>query len=37
MARIGNFVSAVALQVANLDHRIVVDQPVPDPHGSCRQ
>jgi hypothetical protein len=37
MARVGNLVEDVALHVANLDHRIVVDQPKPDPHGVCRQ
>jgi hypothetical protein len=37
MARVDNLVEDVALHVANLDHRIVVDQPKPDPHGVCRQ
>ncbi len=37
MARVGNFVEDVALHVANLDHRVVVDHPKPDPHGACRQ
>ena len=23
--------------VANLDHRVVVDKPKPDPHGNCVQ
>jgi hypothetical protein len=27
----------VAERVANLDHRLVVDQPKPDPNGACRQ
>jgi Zn-dependent M28 family amino/carboxypeptidase len=27
----------VALAVANLDHRLVVDKPKPDPQGACRQ
>ena len=37
MARIASFVHDVALTVANLDHRIVVDKPKPDPLGVCRQ
>jgi len=37
MARVDNFIADVALHVANLDHRIVVDQPKPDPHGVCQQ
>ncbi|HEX8725468.1 MAG TPA: M28 family peptidase [Gemmatimonadaceae bacterium] len=37
MARVGNLVEDVALHVANLDHRIVVDHPKPDPHAACRQ
>jgi hypothetical protein len=37
MARVDNLVADVAMKVANLDHRIVVDQPKPDPHGACRQ
>jgi hypothetical protein len=37
MARVGNLVSDIAVAVANLDHRPVVDQPKPDPTGSCRQ
>ncbi|HEY7877192.1 MAG TPA: M28 family peptidase [Gemmatimonadaceae bacterium] len=37
MARVVNFVSDVAVHVADLDHRVVVDQPKPDPHGACRQ
>jgi len=37
MARIGSFIEDVALHVANLDHRVVVDHPKPDPHGSCQQ
>ena len=31
------FVHDVALAVANLDHRVVVDRPKPDPHGNCVQ
>lgn len=37
MARVGNLVADIALRVANLDHRIVVDHAKPDPHGGCRQ
>jgi Zn-dependent M28 family amino/carboxypeptidase len=37
MARVANLVEDVAVHVANLDHRVVVDQPKPDPRGSCRQ
>jgi hypothetical protein len=37
MAKVGRLVADIALKVANLDHRIVVDKPKPDPHGQCRQ
>lgn len=37
MARVDRFIADVATHVANLDHRIVVDHPKPDPHGSCQQ
>ena len=37
MARIGQLVHDVAIKVANLDHRIVVDKEKPDPAGTCRQ
>lgn len=37
MERVDTFVADIALHVANLDHRLVVDQPKPDPHGVCRQ
>lgn len=37
MARVANLVEDVAVNVADLDHRIVVDQAKPDPHGACRQ
>ncbi len=37
MARIGRFVHDMAAQVANLDHRVVVDKPKPDPKGQCKQ
>jgi Peptidase family M28 len=37
MARVDRLVADVALRVANLDHRVVVDKPKPDPFGGCRQ
>ncbi len=37
MERVGNFVEDVVVHVANLDHRVVVDHPKPDPTGLCRQ
>lgn len=37
MARVDNFIEDLAVHVANLDHRVVVDHPKPDPHGGCQQ
>jgi hypothetical protein len=37
MARVDKLVADVALHVANLDHRLVVDHPKPDPNGRCQQ
>ena len=37
MARVARLVEDVAVHVADLDHRPVVDQPKPDPKGTCRQ
>ena len=37
MARIDTFIANVALAVANDDHRMVVDQPKPDPTAPCKQ
>jgi hypothetical protein len=37
MAEIGKLVYALATKVANLDHRIVVDKPKPEPKAPCRQ
>ena len=37
MARMGRWVSDVAVAVGNLDHRVVVDKPKPDPNAPCRQ
>jgi hypothetical protein len=31
------FVGAVVDRVANLDHRLVVDKPKPDPEAPCQQ
>jgi Zn-dependent M28 family amino/carboxypeptidase len=36
-ARITNFVRDLTVRVADLDHRVRVDQPKPDPNGDCRQ
>jgi hypothetical protein len=35
--RVIRFLGAVASEVANLDHRLVVDKQKPDPKGSCVQ
>ena len=37
LARIANLIEDIAVHVANLDHRIVVDHPKPDPFGACQQ
>ncbi len=37
MAKVASLVEDVALHVANLDHRLVVDKPKPDPEGTCKQ
>jgi hypothetical protein len=37
LTRVASFVHAIVERVANLDHRIVVDKPKPDPHGRCVQ
>ena len=37
MARVATLVQDIAADVANLDHRVVVDKPKPDPYGSCQQ
>jgi hypothetical protein len=37
MARVGNYVEDLALHVANMDHRPLVDGPRMDPHGVCKQ
>ena len=37
MARVAQLVASVALRAANLDHRVAVDKPKPDPAGACKQ
>jgi hypothetical protein len=37
MARVASLVEDVTVHVANLDHRVVVDHPKPDPRGACQQ
>ncbi len=37
MARVDQLVYDIAVRVADLDHRVVVDKPKPDPHGRCQQ
>lgn len=37
LARVVNFLADVAERVANLDHRVAVDKPKPDPKGQCVQ
>jgi hypothetical protein len=37
LARVATLVHDVAERVANLDHRVVVDKPKPDPKGRCQQ
>jgi hypothetical protein len=37
LARVAGLVRDVTREVANLDHRVVVDKPKPDPDGPCRQ
>jgi hypothetical protein len=37
MAQVATLVRDVAIRVGNLDHRVVVDKPTPDPHGRCVQ
>ena len=37
MARVASLIDEVALTVADLDHRIVVDKPKPNPEGVCKQ
>jgi hypothetical protein len=37
LARVSQLVYNTATRIANLDHRLVVDKPKPDPHGNCVQ
>ena len=37
LTNVSQFVHDVALAVANLNHRVVVDKPKPDPRGNCVQ
>ena len=37
LAHVSQFVYDIAKTVANLDHRVVVDKPKPDPRGTCVQ
>jgi hypothetical protein len=37
LAQVAGFMQALAVRVANLDHRVVVDKPVPDINAPCRQ
>ncbi|HET9684063.1 MAG TPA: M28 family peptidase [Gemmatimonadaceae bacterium] len=37
LARIAQFVHDIAEAVANRPQRLVVDKPIPDPNGGCRQ
>jgi Zn-dependent M28 family amino/carboxypeptidase len=37
LARVTRFVGELARRVADLDHRIAVDKPRPDPNGQCVQ
>jgi hypothetical protein len=37
LQNVSQFVYDVAAAVANLDHRVVVDKPKPDPRGNCVQ
>jgi Zn-dependent M28 family amino/carboxypeptidase len=37
MARVTRLIGDVTRTVADLDHRLVVDKPMPDPEGVCKQ
>jgi hypothetical protein len=37
MAQVATLVRDAAIRVGNLDHRVVVDKPKPDPKGRCVQ
>jgi hypothetical protein len=37
MAQVSKLVFESAMKVGNLDHRVLVDKPRPDPKGACVQ
>jgi hypothetical protein len=37
LRRVTQLIRDVTAGVANLDHRVVVDKPKPDPRGQCQQ
>jgi hypothetical protein len=37
LARVAGFVADIASHIANLDHRVLVDKPKPDPKAECAQ
>jgi hypothetical protein len=37
MEQVGKLVHGIAERVGNLDHRVVVDKPKPNPRGGCQQ
>jgi len=37
MTRVTRYIGDVLAWVADLDHRLVVDRPKPDPRPACRQ
>ena len=37
LEKVSEFIGAVALTIADLDHRLVIDKPKPDPNAPCRQ
>ena len=37
LAKVASYLADLGRTVANLDHRLVVDKPKPDPHGECVQ
>jgi hypothetical protein len=37
LTRVARFIKDIAASVANLDHRVVVDKPKPDPEAPCQQ
>jgi hypothetical protein len=37
MARVASLIEDIAVHVADLDHRVVVDHAKPDPNAACRQ